>query len=80
MEVSATADGLPQPIDKTALFLLMDPKRKGGLEMGRRDAWEKEQDGLESRRNPHARLRVGEAISLPQDTTMGFLFLFFLPV
>lgn len=52
----------------------MDPKRKGGLETERRDGWEKEREGLESRRNPHARLRVGEAIPLPQDTTMGCLF------
>lgn len=76
MEVSPTTDGLPKPIDKTALFLLMEPKRKGGLDMERRDGWEKEREGLESRRKPHARLRVGEAIPRPQDTTVGCLFFF----
>lgn len=45
---------------KRHLFPLIDPEKKAKLRNGEdRDGREKEQEGLESGRNPHTRLQVG---------------------
>lgn len=61
------------PEIKWHLFPLTDPKKKARLRNGE-DRDEKE-EGLESGRNPHAKLRVGgKAVPLLKDTVLGAFF------